>query len=94
MNVVNQNTQCVTMKLILMLIIILTTIPFLSSAAEDGHDEEVVVISDSMARASGIETLAVSAGQINNLAILFGDVTTDPASLSHIRARFDGVISS
>jgi cobalt-zinc-cadmium efflux system membrane fusion protein len=93
MNIVNQNIQYVIKKLTLMSVIMLTTIPLLTLAGENDHDEEVVVISDSMARASGIDTVAVSAGQLNNVAVLFGDVTTDPASLSHIRARFDGVIS-
>jgi cobalt-zinc-cadmium efflux system membrane fusion protein len=93
MNIFNQNIQYVIKKLTLMSVIMLTTIPLLTLAGENDHDEEVVVISDSMARASGIDTVAVSAGQLNNLAVLFGDVTTDPASLSHIRARFDGVIS-
>lgn len=93
MNIFNQNIQNVTKKLTLLSVIILTLIPFLTLADEDDHDEEMVVISDSMAKASGIDTVAVSAGQLNNLATLFGDITTDPASLSHIRARFDGVIS-
>ncbi|MFT4807910.1 MAG: cobalt-zinc-cadmium efflux system membrane fusion protein [Paraglaciecola sp.] len=93
MNIFNQNIQYVIKKLTLMSVIMLTTIPLLTLAGENDHDEEVVVISDSMARASGIDTVAVSAGQLNNVAVLFGDVTTDPASLSHIRARFDGVIS-
>jgi cobalt-zinc-cadmium efflux system membrane fusion protein len=93
MNIFNQNRQYVIKKLALLSVIMLTIIPLLTLAGEDDHDEEVAVISDSMARASGIDTVAVSAGQLNNVAVLFGDVTTDPASLSHIRARFDGVIS-
>ena len=62
-------------------------------ASEGNHKTDVVVISDTMASASGIETVPVSAGQVHSLAILFGNITTDPGSLSHIRARFDGVIS-
>lgn len=93
MNIFNQNIHFVTKKLTVMLIVVVTITPLLTLAGGDDHDENVVIISDSMAKASGIATVAVSAGQLNSLAILFGDVTTDPASLSHIRARFDGVIS-
>jgi len=91
MIILKQNMQYVTKRLTLLSIIILY--PFLTLASEDDHKGEMVVISDSMAKASGIKTVAVSAGQLHILATLFGYVTTDPASLSHIRARFDGVIS-
>jgi cobalt-zinc-cadmium efflux system membrane fusion protein len=93
MIIFNQNIQYVTKKLTLLSILMLIIIPFWALSSEDDHKEEVVIISDNMAKSSGIETIAVSAGQLNILATIFGDVTTDPASLSHIRARFDGVIS-
>ena len=93
MNTFNQNRQCSTNKMALFPVIMLLLIPFMSLASEDKHKGEMVTMSDNMAMASGINTVAVSAGQLNILATLFGDVTTDPASLSHIRARFDGVIS-
>lgn len=97
MKISNQNTQCLTKKGILIWITIWITtlllLPFLTLAGEDNHDTGLVVLSDTMASVSGIETLTVTAGQLHNLATLFGDITTDPGSLSHIRARFDGVIS-
>lgn len=60
----------------------------------DDHSEGISVISDETATKSGIKTQAVSAGELHIVAGLFGNVITDPASLSHIRARFDGVISN
>jgi cobalt-zinc-cadmium efflux system membrane fusion protein len=61
---------------------------------EKAHAEEFVTLSANMAKASGIQTMAVSGGQLHVLATVYGNVTTDPASLTHIRARFDGVISA
>lgn len=94
MNIFNQNILAITKTLTYLTVIILTLISFLTLASEDNHSSEIVVISDPMATATGIETVAVAAGQLNHLATLFGDITSDPASLSHIRARFDGVISN
>jgi cobalt-zinc-cadmium efflux system membrane fusion protein len=93
MKTVSTNTQYRTKKLTLIYVIILLSLPCLTVAGEDNHAAEVAVIPDNMASASGIETVAVSAGQLHILATLFGDVITDSASLSHIRARFDGVVS-
>ncbi|MFT6284350.1 MAG: cobalt-zinc-cadmium efflux system membrane fusion protein [Arenicella sp.] len=88
----NQNTQYWA-KSLRSISIILLLLPFLAQAVEDNHNPEAVKISDAMANASGIDTVVVAAGQLHNLATLFGDIITDPASLSHIRARFDGVVS-
>jgi cobalt-zinc-cadmium efflux system membrane fusion protein len=63
-------------------------------AGEKAHAEEFVTLSADMAKASGIQTMEVASGPLDLLATVYGDVTTDPASLSHIRARFDGVISA
>jgi cobalt-zinc-cadmium efflux system membrane fusion protein len=93
MKIFSTNTQYRTKKRTLIYVIILLSLPCLTVAGEDNHAAEVAVIPDNMASASGIETVAVSAGQLHILATLFGDVITDPASLSHIRARFDGVVS-
>jgi cobalt-zinc-cadmium efflux system membrane fusion protein len=89
----NQNTHYLTKKEIFIWITMLLLLPVLTFASENNHNKDVVVISETVASASGIETLAVSAGQLHNLTTLFGDITADPGSLSHIRARFDGVIS-
>lgn len=82
-----------TKKGIFIWITTLLQLPFLTLAGEDNHDTGVVVLTDTMASVSGIETLTVTAGKLHNLATLLGDITTDPGSLSHIRPRFDGVIS-
>jgi cobalt-zinc-cadmium efflux system membrane fusion protein len=94
MNISKLNILHKTKNLTYLSVIILALMSFLTLASEDNHSSEIVVISDAMAKKSGIETMAVSAGQLNHLVTLFGDITTDPASLSHIRARFDGVISN
>ena len=93
MKTVKQSSLHLTKNTTLTCLILLLLSPFLTLASEGNHNKEVAVISDSIANASGIETAVVSAGQLHNLTTLFGNVTTDPASLSHIRARFDGVIS-
>ena len=76
------------------------SLSFMSQAGEDDHDEkgthddqEMVVMSDKVAQQSGIETTMVSGGTIDSIATVYGDIISDPASLSHIRARFDGVIT-
>jgi cobalt-zinc-cadmium efflux system membrane fusion protein len=89
----NQNTHYLTKKGTFVWMTMLLLLPILTLTGEYNHNTDVVVISDSMASTSGIETLAVTAGQLHNLATLFGDITTNPDSLSHIRARLDGVIS-
>lgn len=65
---------------------------------EHGHDdkknEEVVTMSDAMALANGIVTQGVQEGVLNQTTRLYGKITPDPAALSHIRARFDGVIGN
>jgi len=60
---------------------------------EDNHDSEFVLISDSMAKKMGVMTQSVIAGQLNITTTVYGNVVTDPASLSHIRARFDGMVT-
>ncbi|MEQ3652064.1 MAG: efflux RND transporter periplasmic adaptor subunit [Glaciecola sp.] len=76
------------------------SLSFMSQAGEDDHgendahnDEVMVVMPDKVAQQSGIETTMVSGGTIDSIATVYGDIISDPASLSHIRARFDGVIT-
>lgn len=78
----------------------LISLSFMSQAGEDDHgekgthdDQEIVILSDKVAQQSGIETTIVSGGTIDSIATVYGDIISDPASLSHIRARFDGVIT-
>lgn len=58
----------------------------------DKHAGEVVTMSDETAMQNGITTTNVIAGDIALSTTLYGRISADPASLSHIRARFDGVI--
>ena len=60
---------------------------------EDTNNAEFVLMSDSMAQKMGVMTQDVNAGQLNITTTVYGNVVTDPASLSHIRARFDGMVT-
>ncbi|MCC5450720.1 efflux RND transporter periplasmic adaptor subunit [Rheinheimera sp. UJ51] len=82
------------------LLALLILLSFISQAGEDDHgengthnDQKMVVMSDKVAQQSGIQTTVVSGGQIDSTVTVYGDIISDPASLSHIRARFDGVIT-
>ena len=67
--------------------------PHKQSQEEHSDVYNVVIISDAMATASNIETMVVSGGELNISSSVYGKVIADPASVSHIRARFDGVIT-
>ncbi|WP_371194549.1 efflux RND transporter periplasmic adaptor subunit [Glaciecola sp. SC05] len=60
---------------------------------EDAHRNEFVVMTQAMATQVGVTTQAVASGTLNITKTVYGNVVTDPASLSHIRARFDGVVT-
>ena len=85
------------------LLALFMSLSFMSQASEgdkgrndkqDKHnDQEVVVMSNKVAQQSGIETTIVDGGTIDSIATVYGDIISDPASLSHIRARFDGVVT-
>ena len=60
---------------------------------KDEHRNEFVTMTQEMAAQVGVTTQAVSAGTLNITKTVYGNVVTDPASLSHIRARFDGVVT-
>ena len=62
------------------------------SHEDDKHAGEVVTMSDETALQNGITTANVIAGDISLSTTLYGRISADPGSLSHIRARFDGVI--
>jgi cobalt-zinc-cadmium efflux system membrane fusion protein len=61
---------------------------------EEGHSDEVVTMSATTAMDNGITTVQVSPGELAVSTTLYGRISADPASLSHIRARFDGVIKT
>jgi cobalt-zinc-cadmium efflux system membrane fusion protein len=78
-------------------IALLSSSPLYASEGEHGeediHDAEFVLMSDSMAQKMGVMTQRVQAGQLNITTTVYGNAVTDPASLSHIRARFDGMVT-
>ena len=71
-----------------------------ASAAEDLHDdheegeEEVVQISAALARELGIETEIAGAGVISQSLLLYGRTMPDPQGISHVYARYPGMIVS
>lgn len=60
---------------------------------EEAHDVEFVLMSDNMAKKMGVTTKSVQAGELDITTTVYGNIMTDPASLSHIRARFDGMVT-
>ena len=69
----------------------------LSFAAEEEHEEaelEIVEISASMAQELGIETEIASGGVINRSLLLYGKTMPDPQNVSHVAARYPGMIEA
>ncbi len=60
---------------------------------EESHKDERVFMSDSMAQKMGVVTQSVQTGSLNITTTVYGNIVTDPASLSHVRARFDGMVT-
>lgn len=63
-------------------------------AVEEEHEEEVVHISTSLAQELGIETELAGAGVINRDLLLYGRTMPDPQGISHLSARYPGMIVS
>ncbi len=74
-------------------------LPFAALSGEEDHgdektnSDEFVVMTQAMAMDAGVVAQSVSSGTLNIIKTVYGNVVTDPASLSHIRARFDGIIT-
>lgn len=81
------------------MIIVALLLPFVAFSGEDDygdektHNDEFVVMTQAIANEVGVTTEVVSGGTLNITKTVYGNVITDPASLSHIRARFDGIIT-
>lgn len=56
------------------------------------EEESVIAMSEAMVQANGIITRQAEGGILRQTTKLYGRLVTDPASLSHVRARFDGMI--
>jgi len=63
-----------------------------NSNDRDNHASEVVRMSNEIAIQNDISATPVLASEIAVKTTLYGRISADPASLSHIRVRFDGVI--
>lgn len=68
-------------------------------AAEEEHEheegeEEVVQISAALAQELGIETAIAGPGVINRSLLLYGRTMPDPQGISHVYARYPGMIVS
>lgn len=63
-------------------------------AAEEEHEEEVVQISAALAQELGIETELAGSGVINRNVLLYGRTMPDPQGISHVSARYPGMIVS
>lgn len=70
----------------------------LAAGAEEEHEEEEegnaesVTIDPAMAQQAGITTAAAGAGVIRNAVTVYGRTVIDPQGISHIRARFPGLV--
>lgn len=63
--------------------------------SKQGHDEELSThISDAMAEQVGIVTSEASSKILNQAIVSYGNLTTGPDQLSHVRARYSGLIKS
>ena len=82
--------------------LIIASAIFVSSnamTAENEHEheegeEETVQISADLAQELGIETELAGAGVINRSLLLYGRTMPDPQSISHVYARYPGMIVS
>lgn len=60
--------------------------------AHEHHDELTTNIEDNMAAKVGIETAQVSSQVLQQTIIVYGSLATGPEQLSHVRARYPGMI--
>lgn len=76
----------------------LLTLLFSTAAMADDDDEEeeerpeYVVLSQEQLLQHNITVASAEAGSLANTTRAFGRIVHDPASLSHIRARFEGIV--
>lgn len=62
---------------------------------EGGHEEELATkIDRAMAAQVGIQTALPRSQQLSQTIISYGSLTTGPTQLSHVRARYTGMIKS
>ena len=83
-------------RLVLHFIIIAMPLAQSLQAAEESteHEEEVVEISSALASELGIGTEIAGPGTINRSLLLYGRTMPDPQGISHVSARYPGMIVS
>lgn len=94
MNRINYDFRVTTQLLLVALCASVMLISANTLAAEEEHEEEVVQISAALAQELGIETELVGAGVINRNVLLYGRTMPDPQGISHVSARYPGMIVS
>lgn len=94
----SQFTLVTSARDLLGMLVMLVTLLFASVALADDDDEEAeerpeyVVLSQERMLEHDIVTASAASGTLSLTTRTFGRIVHDPASLSHIRARFDGVV--
>ncbi|VAW50845.1 Probable Co/Zn/Cd efflux system membrane fusion protein [hydrothermal vent metagenome] len=64
-------------------------------ADEHGHhDEQATRIDDTLASQVKIETVSISSQVLQQRIVTYGNLSTGPEQLSHVRARYTGMIKS
>lgn len=87
-------------KTLLLALTLSITNPLLAHSDHDDeheHEEENrnhVVISETLAEKSGIKTAIAGEGVLQERIKLYGNIVADPLRLSHIQARYPGLIRS
>ncbi|MFT5939756.1 MAG: cobalt-zinc-cadmium efflux system membrane fusion protein [Paraglaciecola sp.] len=87
MNIQPLNQKCKN------LLFLLISLPSLVLASEIIHDGEFVLMPEKIAQSTGVLTQKAQAGRLNITTRVYGNIVTAPSSLSHIRARFDGLVT-
>lgn len=65
------------------------------SESEHDHEQEGASrIEDDMARQVGIDTAIASSAQLHQLTTVFGSLVPGPEQISHVGARFEGMVES
>ena len=60
---------------------------------EGHHDEGVVELSDAALARAGVAVAAAAAREIESTVTLYGKLQPEPTAISHIRARYPGLVS-
>ena len=65
-----------------------------SSNPEGAHGAQATRIDDALAQQAGIATSVASSQTLNLTTVVYGSLATGPEQLSHVRARYPGMIKS